>query len=240
MGSYVRLLCGALGSGKTSLAVREMVQGHRADPGRLFATNIDVTDDFMDVMEGRCIRLGFDSIQAFWEHTPAGCCAYLDEITVHFDSRDAMRKGTVSNSLTKYLMHVRKFRDEVTIIAHDFGHVDKRIRDFCTLYTWLVSTRRLLQGLGFRSAVWLPEFFILRDYLSDDYTGHLGTRWVRSDPAYWRYFDSYALGTAEGLKRLGVADSADSGCLESCSARRGRVLWPLGLAAAAGVVGALL
>ena len=225
MAGSVRLLCGALGSGKTTYAIREIVSLAAVERSRVFVTNIDVKPPLKELLGRRLICLEYSQVPRFYAHCPRGSCIYLDEGTIHFDARQAMRRSrSESDELTAYLTHARKFGDDLTIIAHAFEHIDKRVRDFVSLYCWLTSTRRILRSLGCPGADRIPEFFIVRDYLDEECLQHVHSHLVRSSSSLWQYFDSYAVTTAGALERLAAIDVAESEW-ESGSPARGSFRW---------------
>lgn len=200
----VRVVAGRKGGGKSYCMVREMLLRRRVEPDRYWCTNFDIKQPFRDAMGDRLITLGYDDVATWWKFTPKGSSMYFDESTAHFDSRrwsDTFKKNP---DLTNYLSHVRKFGDEVHIITHQPGMLDNRIRQYTDLYTWCLSTRAILRGLGADVKSW--EAFRVSTFFDEAMSIKASVQWVLRRKWVLDAYDSYAVSTAGKVERLRVPE----------------------------------
>lgn len=209
----IRIIVGKPGAGKTLFVVRELFALRRRDPRRRIVSNIPLSDTAMKALSPYYHISDLKGGGRFWENSPGESSIYLDEGQLLFDAKDFAELHRRTPELRAYLSHIRHFRDELTVISHDVGHIDKRIRDLASVFVWMRSTESILRVMGLKRPSWVPQIFFASTYYDPDMTERMGFTIFRGSSELYESYDSYSLRDMDCVRRLDV--SSDSSLFQT-------------------------
>ena len=197
----IEIVSGRMGGGKSVYAVRGMLANAKKNPGQYIVTNMALTDMGRDAIgRERLIEVTDKEAQSWWEFSPPGSYIVIDEAQILFDARNFGETRKKKPEYAEYMCHIRKYRDEVQLIAQRISHVDKRIRDLANCFTYTISWKAVLSRFGLWSEK-MPEIFRYAHYMDELMETDIGTGWWIGRQEVFDCYDSWAVQAAEGVKR---------------------------------------
>jgi hypothetical protein len=197
----IRVIAGDLGGGKSYRAMVEMMATAARDPQKIICTNVAIKDEGLDKLgRHRVFVLDDEQVEHWWKHTPAGSATWIDEGVVKFDAQNWAQMNKTNPDFSKYLTHVRKMHDDVTIIIQDYSMLAKRARLLAQEFVYSVSIKQGLESIGLWMDVF-PEIFIWRLYREESMRDCVRTSYGWCNARVFDLYDSWAVNTAAGLER---------------------------------------